>query len=129
IQTVVDRVSHGSRDGGIARALLLARQAVAMGLAPVARIDRAEPRDFAFADSAQGDLVGRAPLRPVTHRGDRESVASIAEAVAQDAVVLVVVVPLRPGSVVIGPFDRVEKVPLTEPRRARREDAGVVERP
>src|SRR5262245_53525294 len=47
------------------------RQAVAMRLAAVGRVDVAETVDRAVADGALRDLVRAAPVRVVAHRRDR----------------------------------------------------------
>src|SRR5690606_11331838 len=79
-------------------------QAVAMTVAAVGRIQRAEPADQALLERAPWNLVGCPPVGMCCHGGDTPAVMAIFTAVAQQAVEFQIIITPIPGAVIVHDF-------------------------
>ena len=96
-------------------AVPFAREAVARGTAAVGGVDLAEAVDYFLVDGAHGDLVAGVPDAVVSEGGEAGAVLAVAEAVADDAVELLVGVAVVPGAVVVLQLEGVEQVAGAKP--------------
>ena len=109
IQIVVVAVGHHARDARLAAPVPLGREAVALAVPTVRRIDQPEAIDRARGDGAARDLVGGIPRRLVAHERRAPARAGVFLAVTQHAVALAVVVAALERPVVVHEFQSVEQ--------------------
>ena len=124
VQAVVQQESGRTQRRGAVRTLILGGEALAVRLPAITGVNEAETRNEPFSDGAFRHLVGRRPIGPIAHPGQRESVAIVAAAVAQDAVDLAVVVRPYPGSVVAVHLESAQQVSAADARRGGTEQAS-----
>src|SRR5579872_3670184 len=102
---------------------VLSREARALRLSAILRVERAEPADQPCGDGALGLIRRGAPEVVVEHRREAVAIVLVAFAVAHDGVQLALIVRIHPGSVVVLQLECRERVAACEARRARGEDA------
>src|SRR6185312_4052391 len=83
------------------RLMILARQAVALGLAAVGWIERAEPADGTLGNGALRLIGGGVPQAAIIHRGERVAAIGIAAGIAQHRVQFALVVGTVPWPVIV----------------------------
>src|SRR5687768_6041240 len=98
------------------------------GLAAIALFNESEAADLPAVHRTLRDLIGRMPVIAESEIRERQAVALIALAVADDAVELVFVVRAHPWPVVALPLERAEQVSAADARRGGAEEAPVAER-
>jgi hypothetical protein len=123
VEPVVDgvRAELGVAAGSLVEPL--ARQADALRLAAVRRVQAAEARQLAAAEEALGHLVGRGPAALVGHAGDAEAARGRALRVAQHGVGFLQVLGHVPGAVVAFELDGAQPGLVGHRARARGQQA------
>ena len=111
-------------DEGPLESLILGGKALTVRLPAVARIDETEPGNQTFGDGTFRDLIGRIPVGPISHAGQREPVTIVAAAVPQHAIDLAIVVRSYPRSVVVVHLERAKQIPAAHARRGGTEEAS-----
>ena len=99
IEVVVEAVGHEPRLRLVVGAMPFPLHAVALRVAAVGRIERAEEADQ--RDRALRDLIARVPLAVIRPHRRTEAVPAIALAVGHEAVELAIVVGMHPWAVVV----------------------------
>ena len=124
VEVVADAVDRDVGHGVAAAPLPLAGGAVAIRVAAVGRVDRAEPADDAVGDRRGRHLVGRIPPAVVSHRCQRQPVERVAARIADDPVQFLVVVGVRPRAVVVLRVERRQEAAAAAPPATRRRARG-----
>ena len=120
-QPVADGIGMGFERALAQRGVILAGQAVALRLAAIAGIERAEPADQALGDRAFRLVGGGIPQAAIIHRRQRIAVVGLASGIAQHRVQLALIVRTVPGPVIMlefqGPHHRAVRHSRAIPRR------------